>query len=140
MATAQKPDRGSLSRRNPSLVARAAAGVSAAVGTAASVGPSKRADGLSTELLNRLLLMLGIRALVTGIALTLIAPTIPVFVGANLLFGLPVVVRYLYRRRADATGRRLGHDPSPTVRSRLSAAVRGFADRLSRSSRDSNRL
>ena len=140
MATAQKPDRGSLSRRDPSIAARAAAGVSVAVETVTSVGPSSHVDGPSTELLNKLLLMLGIRAFVTGIALTLIAPTIPVFVGANLLFCLPVVVRYLYRRRADATGRRLGRDPSPTVRSRLWAAVRGLADRSSRSSRDSNRL
>ena len=140
MATARKPNRGSLSRRNSSLTARAAAGVSAAVETVTSIGPSTRFDGPSTELLNKFLLMLGIRALMTGIALTLIAPTIPVFVGVNLLFCTPVVARYLYRRRTNATSGRLGRDPSPSVRSRLSAAVRGLAARASRSSRDSNRL
>ena len=139
MATAQKPDRGSLSRRDPSLVARTAGRVSAAVETVTSGGPSARFDGPSTELLNKLLLALGIRALVTGIALTLISPTVPVFVGANLLFGVPAVARYLYRRRTDAGGR-LGGDQSPTTLSRLAAAVRGLADRSSRSSRDSNRL
>ena len=136
MATARKPDRGSLSRRNPSLAARAAAGAAAAVESVTSVGPSKRVDGPSTELVNKLLLALGIRALVTGIALTLVAPTVPVFVGVNLLFAVPVVARHLYRRRTDTAGR-LGHDPSPTVRSRVRAAVRDLVDR---SSRDSNRL
>ena len=154
MATARKPDRGSLSRRDPSLAARAASRASTAVETVASVGPSTgfdgsstrfdgssaRFDGPSTELLNKLLLALGIRALVTGIALTFIAPTVPVFVGVNLLLGAPVVARYLYRRRAAAGGRRLGRDPSPSLFSRLSSAVRGLADRSLRSSRDSDRL
>lgn len=140
MATARKPGRGSLSERDSSLAARAMSRASTAVERAASVGPSTRFDGPSAELLNKLLLALGVRALVTGIALTLIAPTVPVFVGVNLLLGVPVVARYLYRRRADAGGRSLGRDPSPSVRSRISSAVRGLVDRSSRSSRNSERL
>ena len=137
MATAQKPDRGSLSRRDPSLVARVGAGAAAALDSVTSGGVSTRFDAPSKGLLNRVLLALGIRALVTGIALTVISPTIPVFVGVNLLFGVPVAVRYLYRRRTADRGRGLG-GRSTTVSGRLSRAMRVLSD-LSSSS-DSNRL
>ena len=118
-------------------MARAGAGVSAALDAVTSGGVSESVDTPSKAFVNKVLLTLGIRALVTGIALTLISPTIPVFVGVNLLFGVPVVVRYLYRRRTDARTGGLGGGRT-TAADRLSRAVRALADRSS--SRDSNRL
>lgn len=145
MATAQKPDRGSLSRRNASLTARAGAGVSAAADALTPGGLSSRFDTPSKELLNKLLLALGVRALVTGIALTVISPTVPVFVGVNLLFAVPVVARLLYRRRAGANARSGGlgrgrASSGSNLRSRLLAALSGLSDLGPSSSSDSNRL
>lgn len=140
MATAQKPDRRSLSGRNPSLAARVGSGVSAALGATTAGGVSRQFETPPKELLNKVLLALGIRALVTGIALTLISPTVPVFVGVNLLFGVPVAARYLHRRRTGGRGRRrsLGGGRSPTLSDRLARAARTLADLTS--SDDSNRL
>ncbi len=140
MATAQKPDRRSLSGRDRSLAARAGARVSAALGAATAGGVSGRFETPSKELVNKVLLALGIRALVTGIALTLISPTVPVFVGVNLLFGVPVAARYLLRRRTGGRGRRrgLGGGRSPSLSDRLARAVQTLADLTP--SDDSNRL
>ena len=83
------------------------------------------------DALNKLLLALGVRALITGIALTIVSPTLPVFVGVNVLMGTPVLARYVYKRRTTSTPSLRRGSKSRSSAASIAAAIRAVADRSS---------
>ena len=130
MAVSNKK-RDSLARRDASRTGRVLRRTATAVDGALSVVDARTVSLPTRDVLNKLLLTLGIRALITGIALTLISPTLPVFVGVNVLMVSPFVARHLYKRRTGSAPRLGNESQSSLSTAAIVDAVRGTTKRSS---------